>query len=165
MQNAQNTQNTFYITLRNRLVALNPDRTIYLRGVTRPGILVESNELVVAQPPSDVFVLRWIGLHNDPYLSAVLLQMECEIAYMTEGTTGNLGMDRGAILTQMDVELMSLLQPNTTQKMTYASAAAVPMETQIFWSEATFQPLKVERDRLSRVATVSVFSYEEPGEQ
>ena len=53
----QNAQNTFYITLRNRLVALNPNRTIYLRGVTRPGILVESNEFVVAQPPSDVFVL------------------------------------------------------------------------------------------------------------
>ncbi|HEY5253791.1 MAG TPA: hypothetical protein VIJ53_04000 [Acidobacteriaceae bacterium] len=161
----QNAQNTFYITLRNRLVALNPNRTIYLRGVTRPGVLVESNEFVVAQPPSDVFVLRWIGLHNDPYLSDVLLQMECEISYMTEGTVGNLGMDRGAMLTEMDAELMSLLQPNTAQKMTYASTPAAPMETQIFWSEASFQPLKVERDRLSRIATVSVFSYEEPGEQ
>ncbi len=161
----QNAQNTFYITLRNRLVALNPNRTIYLRGVTRPGILVESNEFVVAQSPSDVFVLRWIGLHNDPYLSDVLLQMECEISYTTEGTVGNLGMDRGAMLTEMDAELMSLLQPNTAQKMTYASTPAAPMETQIFWSEASFQPLKVERDRLSRIATVSVFSYEEPGEQ
>lgn len=161
----QNAQNTFYITLRNRLVALNPNRTIYLRGVTRPGILVESNELVVAQPPSDVFVLSWMGLHNDPYLSDVMLQMQCEIAYMTEGTTGNLGMDRGAMLTEMDAELMSLLQPNTAQKMNYAPTPAAPMETQIFWSEASFQPLKVERDRLSRIATVSVFSYEEPGEQ
>ncbi|MFZ0516941.1 MAG: hypothetical protein WBG23_17350 [Acidobacteriaceae bacterium] len=161
----QNAQNTFYITLRNRLVALNPNRTIYLRGVTRPGILVESNELVVAHPPSDVFVLSWMGLHNDPYLSDVMLQMQCEIAYMTEGTTGNLGMDRGAMLTEMDAELMSLLQPNTAQKMNYAPTPAVPMETQIFWSEASFQPLKVERDRLSRIATVSVFSYEEPGEQ
>jgi hypothetical protein len=161
----QNAQNTFYITLRNRLVALNPNRTIYLRGVTRPGILVESNEFVVAQPPSDVFVLRWVGLHNDPYLSDVLLQMECEISYVTVGTVGNLGMDRGAMLTEMDAELMSLLQPNTAQKMTYASTPAAPMETQMFWSEASFQPLKVERDRLSRIATVSVFSYEEPGEQ
>jgi hypothetical protein len=161
----QNAQNTFYITLRNRLVALNPNRTIYLRGVTRPGILVESNEFVVAQPPSDVFVLRWTGLHNDPYLSDVLLQMDCEIVYMTEGTDGNLGMDRGAMLTEMDAEMMSLLQPNTAQKMNYASTPAVPMETQIFWSEASFQPLKVERDRLSRIATVSVFGYEEPGEQ
>ena len=161
----QSAQNTFYITLRNRLVALNPSRTIYLRGVTRPGILVEGNELVVAQPPSDVFVLRWIGLHNDPYLSDVMLQMQCEIAYMTEGTIANLGMDRGAMLTEMDAELMSLLQPNTTPKINYAPTPAVPMETQIFWSEASFQPLKVERDRLSRIATVSVFSYEEPGEQ
>ena len=161
----QNAQNTFYITLRNRLVALNPNRTIYLRGVTRPGILVESNEFVVAQPPSDVFVLRWIGLHNDPCLSDVMLQMQCEIAYMTEGTPGNLGMDRGAMLTEMDAELMSLLQPNTAQKMNYTPTPAIPMGTQIFWSEASFQPLKVERDRLSRIATVSVFSYEEPGEQ
>ena len=161
----QNAQNTFYITLRNRLATLNPNRTIYLRGVTRPGILVESNELVSAQPPSDVFVLRWIGLHNDPYLSEVLVQMECEIAYMTEGTTGNFGMDRGTMLTEMDAELMSLLQPNTAQKMNYASATAVSMETQVFWSEATFQPVKIERDRLLRTATVSVFSYEEPGEQ
>jgi hypothetical protein len=161
----QNAQNTFYITLRNRLAALNPNRTIYLRGVTRPGILVESNELVTAQPPSDVFVLRWTGLHNDPYLSEVLLQMECEIAYMTEGTSSNLGVDRGAMLTEMDAELMSLLQPNTAQKMSYAQAPATPMETQIFWTEATFQPVRAERDRLTRTATVSVFSYEEPGEQ
>jgi hypothetical protein len=161
----QNAQNTFYITLRDRLVAQNPNRTIYLRGVTRPGILVEGNEFVVAQPPSDVFVLRWVGLHNDPYLSDVLLQMKCEIAYMTEGTTGNLGMDRGAMLTEMDAELMSILQPNTAQKVNYAPVPAVPMETQIFWSEASFQPLKVERDRLSRVAMVSVFCYLEAGEQ
>ncbi|MHB1937421.1 MAG: hypothetical protein ACYCOR_12660 [Acidobacteriaceae bacterium] len=161
----QNAQNTFYITLRNRLVGLNPNRTIYLRGVTRPGILTESNELVVAQPPSDVFVLRWTGLHNDPYLSEVLLQMECEVSYRTEGTTQNLGMDRGAMLTQMDAELISMLQPNVAQKMNYAPTTAVPMETQIFWTEATFQPVKIERDRLIRIATVSVFSYEEPGEQ
>jgi hypothetical protein len=160
----QNAQNTFYITLRNRLVALNPNRTMYLRGVTRPGILVESNELVVARPPSDVFVLRWTGLHSDPNVADSMLQMECEICYMTEGTVGNLGMDRGAMLTQMDVELMSLVQPNTATKMSYVAGTAIPMETQIFWSEATFQPVKVERDRLSRIATLSVFSYEEAGE-
>jgi hypothetical protein len=95
----QNAQNTFYITLRNRLAALNPNRTTYLRGITRPGMLVESNELVTAQPPSDVFVLRWLGLQSDPYLPSVLMQMECEIKYMTEGTTANIGMDRGTLLT------------------------------------------------------------------
>lgn len=160
----QNAQNTFYITLRNRLQLLNPNRTMYLRGITRPGILVESNEFVVAQRPSDVFVLRWIGLYNDDCLPEVLLQMQCEITYMTEGTTANLGMDRGAILTEMDAELLSLLQPKSAQKMNYAAAPATPMETQVFWSEGSFEPLKIERDRLSRTAIVSVFSYEEAGE-
>jgi hypothetical protein len=161
----QNAQNTFYITLRNRLAALNPNRTIYLRGVTRPGILAESNEQVTPRPPSDVFVVRWTGLHNDPYLSATLLQMECEIEYMTEGTTGNLGMNRGAMLTEMDAELVSILQPACAQKMSYAQSPTTPMETKIFWTEATFQPVEIERDRLLRTVTVSVFSYEEPGEQ
>ncbi len=161
----QNAQNTFYITLRNRLAALNPNRTIYLRGITRPGMLVESNELVTAQPPSDVFVVRWLGLHCDPYLPSVLVQMECEIEYMTEGTTGNIGMNRGALLTEMDAELMSILQPGCAQKMSYGQSPATPMETKVFWTEPTFQAVNVERDRLTRTAMLSVLSYEEPGEQ
>lgn len=161
----QNAQNTFYIALRNRLAELNPNRTIYLRGITRPGILVESNELVTAKLPSDTFVLRWGGLQGDPYLPATLLQMECEIAYATEGTSGNLGMDRGVALTEMDAELVSMLQPACVPKMNYAQTPATQMGTQIFWTEANFQSTKIERDRLSRIATISVFSYEEPGEQ
>lgn len=161
----QNAQNTFYIALRNRLAVLNPNRTIYLRGVTRPGILVESNELTTPQPPSNAFVLRWLGLECDPYLPEVLVQMQCEIEYLTEGSTGNLGMDRGTMLTEMDAELLALLQPNTTQKMNYAQTPAVPMETQIFWTEPKFDPVKVERDRLLRTATVSIFSYQESGER
>lgn len=161
----QNAQNTFYLTLRNRLAALNPNRTLYLRGITRPGILVESNELVTAELPSNVFVLRWLGLAEDPYLPEVLLQMQCEIEYRTEGTPANAGMDRGVLLTEMDAELVSILQPANTQKMNTAQTPATPMETCIFWTEAKFQPIQVERDRLTRVATVSIFSYEEPGEQ
>jgi hypothetical protein len=161
----QNAQNTFYIALRNRLAALNPSRTIYLGGVTRPGILVESNELVTAMLPPNVFVLRWLGLRNDPYLSEVLLLMECEIEYSTEGTNANLGMDRGAMLTEMDAELMALLQPACSQKMNYSVSPASPMETQVFWTEAVFHPVEIKRDRLKRIAKVHVFSYEEPGEQ
>ena len=160
----QNAQNTFYITLRNRLAALNPSRTIQLRGVTRPGILVESNELVLAEPYSDVFILRWLGLQCDPYLPEVLQQMECEIEYVTEGTTTNLGMDRGQLMAAMDAELVALLMPKTATKLNYAQSPPTEMETQVFWTEATFQPIKVVRDRLLRTATVSIFSYQEPGE-
>lgn len=160
----QNAQNTFYITLRNRLAALNPARTILLRGVTRPGILVESNELVQAEPYSDIFILRWLGLQCDPYLPELLQQMECEIEYLTEGTTANLGMDRGQLMAEMDAELVALLSPNAAVKLNYAQTPPTQLETQVFWTEATFKPLKIVRDRLSRTATVCVFSYQEPGE-
>ncbi len=160
----QNAQNTFYMTLRNRLATLNPNRTIYLRGITRPGILVESNELVLAEPYSNIFILRWLGLHYDPYLPELLQQMECEIEYLTEGTTANLGMDRGQMLAEMDAELTALLSPNAATKLNYAQTPPTEMETQVFWTEATFKPVKVVRDRLLRAATVFVFSYQEPGE-
>ena len=44
----QNAKDTFYVTLRDRLAAVNPARTMVLRGVTRPGVLVEENELASA---------------------------------------------------------------------------------------------------------------------
>ena len=160
----QNAQNTFYITLRNRLALLNPARTINLRGVIRPGILVESNELVQAEPYSDVFILRWLGLHADPYLPEVLRQMECEIEYLTEGSAAGLGMDRGQMMNQMDAELAAILAPNASAKLNYSQTPPATMSTQVFWTEATFSPLKVVRDRLSRTATVHIFSYQEPGE-
>ena len=160
----QNAQNTFYITLRNRLAALNPNRTIYLRGVTRPGILVESNELVTAEPPSNVFVVRWTGLRADPYLAEVLTQMECEIEYMTEGTSGNIGSDRGTLLTEMDAELLSVLQPQQVQKTDYSVTPPAAMGTRVSWTGPVFEPVARERDRLVRKAEITVVSYEEAGE-
>ena len=57
----QNAKDTFYMTLRDRLAAVNPARTMVVRGVTRPGSLVEENELVSADQPVDAFCLRWTG--------------------------------------------------------------------------------------------------------
>ena len=61
----QNAKDTFYVTLRDRLAAVNPARTMVLRGVTRPGVLVEENELASACGPVNVFCLRWTGLSVD----------------------------------------------------------------------------------------------------
>ena len=61
----ENAKDTFYVALRNRLAVLNPNRTMLLRGVQRPGILVEEAEAVVAMLPADVFVLRWTVLQTD----------------------------------------------------------------------------------------------------
>ena len=41
----QDARDTFFVALRTRLAAINPERTIVLRGQIRPGVLVEENEL------------------------------------------------------------------------------------------------------------------------
>ena len=55
----QNAKDTFYITLRSRLPTVNPARTMTLRAVTRPGILVGEAEAPMPQPLLDAFTLSW----------------------------------------------------------------------------------------------------------
>jgi hypothetical protein len=61
----QNAKDTFYEVLRGRLAALNPDRTIVLRGVTRPGVLVDENELVTDVAEPDCFRMQWAKTQVD----------------------------------------------------------------------------------------------------
>lgn len=44
----QNAKDTFYVTLRDRLAARNADRTVVVRGATRPAVVVEENEMATA---------------------------------------------------------------------------------------------------------------------
>jgi hypothetical protein len=167
----QNARDTFYITLRDRLAALNPSRTMVLRGVTRPGVLVEENELASAAVPVNVFCLSWTGMSVDAKAALPLVTMVCEIRYATDGNAGNGGMDRGRLLAAMDGELAAAVNesPQNTVKMNYsaaagAGAAAAPMATNVFWGDAVFGATVVNGERLERVATVEVFSYQEAGE-
>ncbi|HTX40778.1 MAG TPA: hypothetical protein VMD25_03030 [Acidobacteriaceae bacterium] len=161
----QNAKDTFYITLRNRLAAVNPARSMTLRSVSRPGILVADAEAPMAQPILDVFSLTWTGLAADQQLPAILAQMTCEIQYATAGTQANAGLDRGRCLEEMDSEVFRLLYPYSAQKMNYAENPATAMETMVFWSEPDFGPVVTLRDRLSRTAKVTVFAFQEAGEQ
>jgi hypothetical protein len=167
----QNARDTFYVTLRDRLAALNPARTMVLRGVTRPGVLVEENELASAAVPVNAFCLRWTGLSVDAQAALPLVTMVCEIQYATDGSSGNGGMDRGRLLSAMDGELVGAVSgaPQNTAKMNYsaaagAGAAPVAMGTNVFWGDAAFGATVVNGERLERLATVEVFSYQEAGE-
>ena len=168
----QNARDTFYVTLRDRLAAINPARTMVLRGVTRPGVLVEENELASAVEPVNVFCLHWTGLSVDAQGAMPLATMSCEIAYATDGDAGNGGMDRGRLLAGMDAELVAAVSgsPQNALKMNYVGAAGesglapVAMGTNVFWEDATFAAVVVNAERLERVATVQVFSYQEAGE-
>lgn len=161
----QNAKDTFYITLRDRLATLNPQRTMTLRAVSRPGILVEEAEAPAAQPQLDAFTLRWTGLQTDVQLPAILAQMTCEIQYATAGTQTNAGLDRGRALEEMDAELLQLLYPYSAQKMDYTKSPAAALETMVFWSEPQFAPAVTLRDHLSRTATVTVLAFQEQGEK
>ena len=160
----QNAKDSFYMALRARLVTINPERTILLRGAVRPGILVEEAEAPVSQLPNDVFVLRWLGLGVDMDLASTMSAGQCEILYQTCGTQSFGGLDRGRTLSEMDEELMEMLQPFHTPKMNYAATAPSQMLTQVFWDEPSFAPVVIQRDRLSRTASVTVYSYQEQGE-
>lgn len=160
----QNAKDTFYLTLRNRLAALNPARTMTLRAVTRPGILVEDAEAFMPQLQPDAFTLRWTGLAADLHLPGILAQMTCEIHYTTAGTQANAGLDRGRALARMDYELLHLLYPYVAQKMDYTRTPAAPMSTMVFWSDPEFSPAATDHDRLSRVAKVTVFAFQEANE-
>jgi hypothetical protein len=161
----QNAKDTFYITLRSRLATVNPDRTMTLRAVTRPGILVADAEAPMPQPLLDAFTLSWTGMQADLQLPAILAQMTCEIQYSTAGTQMNVGLDRGRALEEMDYEVLKLLYPYSAQKMNYTRNPAAAMETLVFWSEPEFGSVVALRDRLSRSAKVTVFAFQEQGEQ
>jgi hypothetical protein len=160
----QNAKDSFYMALRNRLAALNPERTILVRGAVRPGIVVEEAEAPFAQLPMDVYVLRWLGKGVDVDLASSLVADECEILYSTCGSQSFGGLDRGRALSAMDTEAVSLLQPFHTPKIDYALSPSVQMLTQVFWDEPVFTPCVTQRDRLSRSMKVMVYSYQEQGE-
>ena len=166
----QNAKDTFYVTLQGRLAAINPARVITVRGVLRPGILVEENELPAGWMQADAFVLRWSGLSVVTESPLPLAAMTCEIRYATDGDTGKGGMDRGRLLAAMDAELVSALtaEPRTALKKNYAAAGMgagpVAMGTSLFWGDVAFGAAAVMGERLERTATVPVFAYQEAGE-
>ena len=160
----QNAKDSFYMALRARLAVINPQRTIMLRGAVRPGILVEEAEAPFGQLPTDVFILRWLGLGIDPDLDSPLVADECEIVYQTCGSGSFGGLDRGRFMTAMDTELMAIVQPFSTPKLCFTATPPAAMLTQVFWDEPSFSPIATQRDRLSRSAKIVVYSYQEQGE-
>jgi hypothetical protein len=166
----QNAKDTFYTTLQGRLAVLNPARQIVVRGVLRPGTLVDENELPSAWTPVDAFRLLWTTLQVTSASPLPWVAMECVIQYATDGSSGNGGMDRGRLLAAMDAELASALStaPHAVPKLNYGAAgvgvAPATMATNIFWADPLFGAASAVGERLERSAMVQVFAYQEAGE-
>lgn len=166
----QNAKDTFYELLRNRLAVLNPERTVTIRGVLRPAVMVDANELASSAPIPDCFHLAWTSATVENNNAMPTVTLGCEITYTTAGSALNAGLDRDRLLAAMDGELLAAVEqvPKSATKNNYASlangGAAMPMSTRIWWSEPTPGPVRVERDRLARTVSVAVMSYQEAGE-
>ena len=155
----QNAKDSFYMALRTRLVALNPSRTILLRGAVRPGILVEEAEAPLSQDPPDVFILRWSNIGKDSAQPLPMEIGECEIVYQTQGTQAFGGLDRGRLLSAMDRELCSIVEPPETQMYDYSSNPPRELSTRVFWDEPMFCPTVTQREMIGRSAKIRIYSY------
>lgn len=160
----QNAKDSFYMALRTRLAVINPGRTIFMRGTVRPGILVEEAEGPFSQLPNDVFILRWLGCGAEVESAQTMTAQECEIVYQTCGTQNAGGLDRGRHLSAMDEELSSMMQPNSAPKSDYRVQPPREMLTNVFWGDVTYSAPAIQRDRLTRSARVTLYSYQEQGE-
>ena len=157
----QNAKDTFYISLRDRLAAFNPLRTIVVRGAVRPAILVAENELVAAAGPPDGFVLTWGEVALDLTEPLPLGTVVCDIAYATRGTTENLGMDRGRVLDAMDRELLTILQPASASKRSFGGDLVSTLKTNIFWSQPKFGAATAKDGQLARTVQLTLFTLQE----
>ena len=160
----QNARDSFYIALRNRLTALNPGRTVRVRGVQRPSLLVEDAEAMVLEPMEDVFVLRWTTAAAMELMPTPLIGLGCELHYGTSGTQAGAGLDRGRALSEMDREVLSILQPLWTPKLSYLVTPPAALGTNVFWAEPELGAAVTDRNALRRVVKVAVYAFEEPGE-
>lgn len=171
----QSTKDTFYITLRDRLAALNPQRTITLNGVTRPAIVVAENEAVIpVKPLPDAFYIEWGSAQVVPPTGdRAMFSLECLISYHTFGTVES-GVDRGRTLASLDTELISICLPATTPKLDYTQTPAASLGTSIVWSTPVLGkvvgseaprtealPRGTTGVRLERTASLKVFFFSE----
>jgi hypothetical protein len=158
----QATKDSFYIALRDRLVAVDPGRTITIDGATRPAIVVAENESP-GMPPTlcDAFYLHWGAARAVQPSAGTLMEMECVIAYRTRGSDANGNLDRGRDLASLDNDMLAICAPPHTEKYDYSTGSAVDLGSTIFWAQPVFSALVSAPPYLGREVSVSVFFYPE----
>jgi hypothetical protein len=134
----QSAKDSFYVALRDRLAALNPQRTVFLNGVTRPAVVVMENECITATGPlPEAFYLGWGAAQPVPPMrngQPPLLGLECTISYWTGGSADMQGVDRGRVLAQLDSELLSMCSPPSTPKCDYSQTPPEDLGTKVLWT-------------------------------
>lgn len=161
----QSAKDSFYVALRDRLAALNPERTVTLGATTRPAIVVVENELAAAAAPqSHVFYLAWGEARPVAGTSGArspIFQMECAISYRTSGTGENAGVDRGRCGAELQVELAQILSPRCAAKLDHAQSPPADLGSVVLWTEPHYDRLDAPPGELRGRAIVTVFFWPE----
>ncbi len=125
MTTFQDAKDSFYVAMRTRLAALNPDRTTTVREATRPALLVAENELEPGDGgmPTETFVLHWSAAVADTTEAMPLEHARCEIRVSTAGSPEVAGMDRGRTLATMRAELNAMPEPHRWRRRHLCSGA------------------------------------------
>jgi hypothetical protein len=164
-------KDSFYMALRERLAALNPERVITVNGATRPAVIVAENEPVVpVEPLPDAFYIEWgaAKVVEGQSGSRALMEMECTISHHTLGSVES-GVDRGRSLAILDTELTSICQPQSTAKRDFTQAPSVDLGTGIVWTAPEFGEVSGiiarestnKRVRLERKSRLRLFFFPE----
>jgi hypothetical protein len=157
-------KDTFYATLRDRLVALNPQRTVFVEGVERPAILVVENELITfSEMQLNAFYLHWSDSRvlNAPAEPAALLEVGCAIEYATEGDEEFNGQNRGRSLAALDEELFSIVQPTCAALLDFESEEPQDLGARIFWGLPEYEKPGLKGRRFTRRAHLKLHLFAE----
>lgn len=160
----QSTKNTFYRTLRDRLAALNPQRTILLDGAERPAVVVAENEsMTAAEPLPNSFYVAWGAVRPaaGTQSSRPLFALDCTISYRTARSDDGAGLDRGRTLAALDSELLQICAPPEMPKLDYTQTPATELGTRIFWTRPQLGAIESVGRELRRTATLTIFFYPE----
>ncbi len=134
-------KDSFFLTLQQRLAALNPARTVTINGATVPAVLVAENlPPASAEPQPNAFYIEWgtAAVIDGHAGDAALMSLQCVVSYCTLGTVQSM-VDRGRVLGQLDGELLAICQPTNTEKFDYTQSPSVDLGTTVFWNQPTFQ--------------------------
>lgn len=160
----QNAKDTFYVTLRDRLAAVNASRTVSVRGQVRPAVVVDENEMPERDADAGVFHLQWGDVSTERAGAVLLDAMECRIVFRASGANALSTLTRGREMSAMQAELDAMLLPAWAVKKRFSEDGAVAMGTNVFWCEVGERVVKVKEALLEATAVVTVMAYREEGE-
>jgi hypothetical protein len=115
-------------------------------------------------PLAGVFYLHWREVEPVPQVDDTpqpLLQLQCEVAYWTEGSEAESHQDRGRALAGHDDELLAICHPRATGLRDFTQTPAQDRGQNIFWTRPRLGPVIEEGRRLMRTAQMQVFAFAE----